>query len=212
MKDDDKGSYSQQADWLQYWTTAMQDWQRTYSWALDGFAQRAEQMTGMRGGPALSPDDLMHMGSRMVENWAAAMSAMSSGMGMPSGMAMPAGMGMPGMSMPGGSGRQQIGACTSQAYFATMANLLRWWMRVAQSWAEFARTAAARSGGPLPDGSALGVFADETRAQLRRIAEISLEESAHLQRQMEQLAEQIRNVVDGAAAGADPHRWTRMKD
>ena len=45
-------------------------------------------------------------------------------------------------------GRQQIGACASQAYFATMANLLRWWMRVAQTWAEFARTAAARSGGP----------------------------------------------------------------
>ena len=212
MKDDDKGTYSQPADWLQYWTTAMQDWQRTYSWALDGFAQRAEQMTGMRGGPALSPDDLMRMGSRMVENWAAAMSAMSSGMGMPSGMATPPGMGMRGMSMPGGSGRQQIGACASQAYFATMANLLRWWMRVAQSWGEFARTAAARSGAPLPDGSALGVFADETRAQLRRIAEISLEESAQLQRQMEQLGEQIRNVVDGAAASADPHRWTRMKE
>lgn len=210
MKDDDKGTYSQLADWLQYWTTAMQDWQRTYSWALDGFAQRAEQMTGMRGGPALSPDDFMRMGSRMVENWAAAMNAMSSGMGMPSGITMPPGMGMPDMS--GGSGQQQIGACASQAYFATMTNLLRWWMRVAQTWAEFARTAAARSSGAVPDGSALGVFADETRAQLRRIVEISLEESARLQRQMEQLAEQIRVVVDGAAASGEPHRWARAKD
>ena len=39
MKDDDKGTYFQQADWLQYWSTALLDWQRAYSWAMDGFAQ-----------------------------------------------------------------------------------------------------------------------------------------------------------------------------
>ena len=73
MKDDDKGTYFQQADWLQYWSTAMLDWQRAYTGAMDGFAQRAEQMTGMRGGPALSPDDFMQMWSRMMENWTGGM-------------------------------------------------------------------------------------------------------------------------------------------
>src|SRR5690349_17967255 len=102
MKDEDKGTYFQPGDWMQYWSTAMHDWQRAYTWATDAFAQRAEQMGGMRGGPAWSPEDLKRMWSQMMENW-------TRGMGS-----------MPGMNMPGGSEQQQITGCASQAYFATM--------------------------------------------------------------------------------------------
>jgi len=202
MKDDDKGTYFQQADWLQYWSTAMLDWQRAYTWAMDGFAQRAEQMSGMRGGPALSPDDFMRMCSRMMENWTGGMGAMPPGMG---GAA-------PGTGGPGTDEQQRISGCATQAYFASVSNLLRWWMRVAQAWGEYARSAGARSTAETVDGTALGVLADETRAQLRKIAEISLEESALLQRQMEQLADQIRNVVDGLGPHAEARRWARAKE
>src|SRR5918912_134935 len=124
MSEADKATYFQPGDWMQYWSTAMQDWQRAYAWAWDGFAQRAEEMTGMRGGPAFSPDDFVRMGARMMENWSAAMKGMP-GLGMP-GMAMPEGMGLP-----GASGQQQIAACAKQAYLATLTSLMRWWMRVA---------------------------------------------------------------------------------
>jgi len=85
-------------------------------------------------------------------------------------------------------------------------------MRVAQAWGEYARSAGARSGAGAVDGTALGVLADETRAQLRKIVEISLEESALLQRQMEQLADQVRNVVDGLGPDAPARRWARAKE
>jgi hypothetical protein len=196
MKDDDKGTYFQQADWLQYWTTAMLDWQRAYSWAMDGLVQRAEQMGGMRGGPAWSSEDLTRMYSRMMETWTSGMGAMP---GAQSGI-------------PGASGQQAITGCAAQAYFATMTNLLRWWMRVAQSWSEYGRNAAARSGTAMQDGSTLGVFADETRAQMRKVVDISLEECALLQRQMEELGDRIRNIVDGVGPDADPRRWARAKE
>src|SRR5438067_10585613 len=103
----------------------------------------------------------------MMENWAGGISAMP-------------GMGMPGTSVPGvGSGPQQeIAVCALQAYFATMSNLLRWWTRVAQAWGEYGRNATARSASAMQDGTALGMFADETRAQMRRVVDISLEECA----------------------------------
>jgi hypothetical protein len=210
MKDDDKGTYFQQADWLQYWSTAMLDWQRAYTWAMDGFAQRAEQMSGMRGGPALTPDDFMRMWSRMMENWTGGMNAMSPGM--MGAMASSMGPRSPGTGGPGTHEQQQISGCATQAYFASVSNLLRWWMRVAQAWGEYARSAGARSTGAAVDGTALGVLADDTRAQLRKIVEISLEESVLLQRQMEQLADQIRNVVDGLGPDAQARRWARAKE
>src|SRR4051794_4239360 len=117
MKDDDKSTYFQQADWLQYWSTAMLEWQRAYTWAMDGFAQRAEQMSGMRGGPALSPDDFLRMWSRMMENWTGGMDAMPPGMmgAMASGM----GSKSPGAGGPGTDEQQQISGCATQAYFAS---------------------------------------------------------------------------------------------
>jgi len=209
MKDDDKGTYFQQADWLQYWSTAMLDWQRAYTGAMDGFAQRAEQMTGMRGGPALSPDDFMQMWSRMMENWTGGMGAMPPGVG---GVAPGMGRSSPGAGGSGTDEQQRISGCATQAYFASVSNLFRWWMRVAQAWGEYTRSAGARSTAGATDGRALGLFADETRAQLRRVVEISLEESALLQRQMEQLGEQIRNIVDGLGPDAQARRWARAKE
>jgi len=206
MKDDDKGTYFQQADWLQYWTTAMMDWQRAFSWAVDGLGQRAEQMSGVRGGPAWNPEDLQHMWSRMLETWASGMGAMPS-------MTMPGMMG-PGMmgSGAGSESQQRIVGCASQAYLASVSNLLRWWMRVAQSWGEYGRNAAARSATAMQDGTALGMFADETRAQMRRVVDISLEECALMQRQMEAFGDQIRNVVEGVAPELDPRRWAKAKE
>ena len=195
MKDEDKGTYFQHADWLQYWTTAMQDWQRAYSWAVDGFVQRAEQMGGMQG-PTGSPEDLTRMWSRMMETWTR---------GMP-------GMPVAGMGIPGASSQQEITGCASQAYFATMTNLMRWWMRVAQSWGEYARNAAGKSASSMQDGTALNVFADETRAQIRKVVDISTEECALLQRQMEDLAERIRSIAAGTGADLDPRRRARAKE
>jgi hypothetical protein len=199
MKDQDKGTYFQHADWLQYWTTAMQDWQRAYSWAMDGFVQRAEQMGGMQGSPTGAPEDLTRMWSRMMEAWTSGMP------GMP-------GMQMTGMGVPGASSQQEITGCASQAYFATMTNLMRWWMRVAQSWGEYARTATGKSTHSLQDGTALNVFADETRAQIRRVVEISFEECALMQRQMEDLAERIRSIAAGTGADHDMRRRARAKE
>jgi len=206
MNESDKGTYFQPQDWLQLWSTAVHDWQRAYSWAWDGFAQRAEQMPGMRGGPALAPDALMNMGSRMMENWAAAMRAMSGGRAMPGAMSMASGI-----DMPGSATQQQIGACVTQAYLATGANLLRWWMRVGQSWADYARTSASRVAGGGSDPSTLGVLADETRAQLRKVADITVEEASTMQRQMEQFAEQIRTIIDPGAPDREPQRRARTK-
>ena len=199
MKDQDTGTYFQNADWLQYWTTAMQDWQRAYSWAMDGFVQRAEQMGGMQGGPTGSPEDLTRMWSRMMEAWTRGMP------GMP-------GVPMAGTAMPGGSTQQEITGCASQAYFATMTNLMRWWMRVAQSWGEYARTAAGKSATSMQDGTALNVFADETRAQIRKVVEISVEECSLLQRQMEDLAERIRGIAAGTGTDHDTRRRARAKE
>jgi hypothetical protein len=85
-------------------------------------------------------------------------------------------------------------------------------MRMAQSWGEYARNAASKSATAMPDGAALNVFADETRAQMRKVVEISFEECALMQRQMEGLAEQIRNIAAGSAADLDPRRRARAKD
>src|SRR5689334_24149143 len=128
MTESDKGTFFQPGDWMQLWATAIQDWQRTYGWMWDGFAQRTEGMTGARGGRALTPDDLMRFGTRLMENWSNAMKAMP-GMTLAPGFPLPEGMGLP-----GGAAQQQIGACAAQAYLATMSSLVRWWMRVAQAW------------------------------------------------------------------------------
>jgi hypothetical protein len=188
---------------MQYWATAMQDWQRTYAWVWDGFAQRAGEMSGMRGGHALTPEDFMRMGTRAMESWSHAMQAMP---GMAPGFAMPQNLGLP-----GGEAQQQISACAAQAYLASMATLMRWWMRMAQTWAEYAQANAARSSAGL-DASALGVLADDTRAQLRKIVEISMEEGAALQRQMTELGEQVRSIIDGAKPMSEPHRWAKAKE
>ncbi len=194
MSDDDNRTSSQQADWLKYWSTAMADWQRTYASAMEGFAQRAEQMTGMRGAPGFVPEDLMRMWSRLFETWTAGMSAMPSGMGA------------------AGTPQQQIAACAAQAYFATTANMMRWWMRVAQSWGEYGRNAAARSASGMQDPATLGILADETRAQMRKIVDISFEECSLLQRQMEELGEKVRSLVGGAMSDFDPRRWAKTKE
>jgi hypothetical protein len=196
MKDEEKGKHFQQTDWLQYWTNAAQEWQRAYSWALDGFMQRAERGEGAKANMAWNPEDLPRMWSRMMETWTAGMGAMPAS----------------GIAMPGASSQQEITSCASQAYFATMTNLMRWWMRMAQSWGEYARNAASKSATAMPDGVALNVFADETRAQMRKVVEISFEECALMQRQMEGLAEQIRNIAAGSAADLDPRRRARAKD
>lgn len=181
-------------DWMQFWSTAMSDWQRAYSWAYEGFAERAQQM-GAMSGPGYNPDEMMRIWTSMTDAWRAAMG----------GMPMAPGMGS-------GDSSQQIRGCATQAYYASMSNLMRWWTRSAQSWADYARSTAALSAGAALDGRALAVLADETRAQLRRLADISLEESALLQRQLEQLAEQVRAAVDGMAQDAQPRRYARAKD
>ena len=196
MKDEEKGTQFQQTDWLQYWTNAAQEWQRAYSSALEGFMQRVERGDGVKANMAWNPEDLPRMWSRMMETWTAGMG------GMPAS----------GMAMPGASSQQEITSCASQAYFATMTNLMRWWMRVAQSWGEYGRNAAGKSGTGMPDGAALNIFADETRAQMRKVVEISFEECALMQRQMEELAERIRSIALGSAADLDPRRRARAKE
>jgi len=131
---------------------------------------------------------------------------------MSGGRAMPGAMSMAsGMNMPGSATQQQIGACVTQAYLATGANLLRWWMRVGQSWADYARTSASRVAGGGSDPSTLGVLADETRAQLRKVADITVEEASTMQRQMEQFADQIRNILDPGPPDREPQRRAHTK-
>ena len=104
---------------------------------------------------------------------------------------------------PGSDEQQQISGCATQAYFASVSNLLRWWMRVAQAWGEYARNAAH---GPAPERCGRH-GARRTRRRDARAAQKNRRDLARGMRRCcsgrwKQLADQIRNVVDGCGGRA----------
>ncbi len=102
-----------------------------------------------------------------------------------------------------------------QAHFVAAAALMRVWNRSAQSLAQVrpvgpgAQTATAAQA--ADEGQALARLVDDARAHLRRMSEITLDESRRFEIQMQALGEELRTVVVDPIDSAAPRRYARTK-
>lgn len=121
----------------------------------------------------------------------------------------------------GGRGAQGCGPAghvnqvLMQAHFVAAAALMRVWNRSAQSLAQVrpvgpgAQTATAAQA--ADEGQALARLVDDARAHLRRMSEITLDESRRFEIQMQALGEELRTVVVDPIDSAAPRRYARTK-
>ena len=119
------------------------------------------------------------------------------------------------LGRPGGLGAAgQVTAVLAQANFATATALMRSWARAMESWVKYGQ-AGARGLAPLAsgkDGEDLAKLVDEAREHLRRLGESAVEEAGELNKQLQALAEQLRNIVeDEPSSAAPPRRLARTK-
>ena len=103
------------------------------------------------------------------------------------------------------------GNLLAQAHMVAAAASLRVWTRSAQSLSAYQQECSAAD--TAPGDAQDACHADATRAHLRRLGEIAIEEAHALDAQLQGLGEQVRTQVDAAAplSHPQPRRYARAK-
>ena len=111
--------------------------------------------------------------------------------------------------------QQSVMTLVAQAYFAWISGGLRHSSRVAVLWNEYFRTLAERfnAAASVPGAAEIELVSlvDESRAQLRQLGELSLQEVRLVQEEMDRFAAAMRHLVDDQCPGEQRHRYWKVK-